>query len=48
VLRDAGVSVDTHVLFAGQVMRQVSRIAALQAGGELSAGRRRAIGADGR
>jgi len=48
VLRDAGVPVDTHVLFAGQVMRQVSRIAALQAGGELSAGRRRAIGADGR
>ena len=48
VLRDAGIPVDTHVLFAGQVMQQVSRIAAMQAEGNLSAGRRRAIGADGR
>jgi hypothetical protein len=48
VLRDAGIPVDTHVLFAGQVMRQVARLAAAQAGGNLSAGRRGAIGADRR
>lgn len=31
VLRDGGLPIDTHVLFAGQVMEQVSRIAAAQA-----------------
>ncbi len=30
VLRDGGVPMNTHVLFAGQVMQQVSRIAAMQ------------------
>ena len=48
VLRDAGIPVDTHVLFAGQVMRQVARIAATQAARDLSTGRRGAIGADRR
>jgi uncharacterized protein (TIGR02117 family) len=48
VLRDGGLPINTHVLFASQVMQQVSRIAALQAGGDLSAGWRRAIGADSR
>jgi uncharacterized protein (TIGR02117 family) len=31
VLRDAGYPMNTHVLFAGQVMQQVARIAAMQA-----------------
>ena len=31
VLRDGGLPINTHVLFAGQVMQQVSRIAAMQA-----------------
>jgi uncharacterized protein (TIGR02117 family) len=31
VLRDGGLPINTHVLFAGQVMRQVARIAAVQA-----------------
>lgn len=31
LLRGAGLPVNTHVLFAGQVMRQVVRIAAMQA-----------------
>jgi uncharacterized protein (TIGR02117 family) len=31
VLRDAGLPMNTHVLFASQVMQQVSRIAAIQA-----------------
>ncbi|MGC1407480.1 MAG: DUF2459 domain-containing protein [Acetobacteraceae bacterium] len=30
VLRDGGLPMDTHVLFAGQVMRQVSQIAEMQ------------------
>jgi uncharacterized protein (TIGR02117 family) len=32
-LRDAGFPIDTHVLFADQVMRQVTRLAAIQQGG---------------
>jgi uncharacterized protein (TIGR02117 family) len=31
VLRDGGLPMQTHVLFAGQVMQQVARIAAMQA-----------------
>jgi hypothetical protein len=31
LLRDAGLPMNTHVLFAGEVMQQVSRIAAKQA-----------------
>jgi hypothetical protein len=31
VLRDGGLPINTHVLFAGEVMEQVSRIAAVQA-----------------
>ena len=31
ILRDGGLPVNTHVLFAGQVMEQVARIAAMQA-----------------
>jgi hypothetical protein len=31
LLRDAGVPIDTHVLFASQVMQQVARVAAQQA-----------------
>ena len=30
VLRDGGLPMQTHVLFAGQVMQQVARIAAMQ------------------
>jgi hypothetical protein len=30
-LRDGGLPINTHVLFAGEVMEQVSRIAAMQA-----------------
>ena len=34
VLRDGGLPMNTHVLFAGQVMQQVSRIAEMQARAE--------------